>query len=53
MLKNYRLKSTNCLKIAEDKLFQKMAFIIGHKRERDVGRLEKRHSGKFRISEWG
>lgn len=30
-----------------------MAFIVGHKRERDVGRLEERQSGKFGFSERG
>ena len=28
-----------------------MDFIIGHKRETDFGRLEKRQSGNFRVSE--
>jgi len=37
--------------MVEDRLFQKMAFIVGNKRERDVGRLENRQSGKFRVSE--
>jgi len=33
--------------MVEDKLFHEMAFIIGHKREKDGERLEKRQSGKL------